>query len=141
MGSIGRGGAGFIRPQLASTLYRRDGTVHRTRRLAVWTLAHRGYSGGGRLDVWVYRTRRAALFAGADLAMQAGLDEDPSARELFAAGRYAAVLAHYEQTHPDGFLLRVLAAFLQHDADADDDDEMDDVEFGNVEDTAPPGES
>ncbi|WP_298800460.1 hypothetical protein [uncultured Pseudonocardia sp.] len=124
MGSRTRA-AGFIRPQLASTLYRADGTVTRTRRLAVWTLAHRGYSGSGRLDVWVYRTQRAALFAGADLAMEAGLDEDPEARAMFAAGRYTAVLARYEHTHPEGFLLRVQAAFLQDD-ELPDNEPLDD---------------
>ncbi len=77
-----------------------------TRDLAVWTLAHRDYSGGGRLDVWVYPTRDAALAAGADLAMQARLDEDPQAAALFVATRNAEVLDRYEQTHPDTPVLR-----------------------------------
>jgi hypothetical protein len=61
----------------------------------VWTLAHRGYSGGGRLDIWVYPTKRAALQAGADLAMASGLEEEPEARRLFADGRFQAVLDRY----------------------------------------------
>lgn len=79
----------------------------------MWTLAHRGYSGGGRLDIWVYRTKAAALYAGADLAMEAGLDEDPKARALFAAGRYEKLMELYEQSHPDTHVLCVQPAFLQ----------------------------
>ena len=105
----------YLRRLVSSQTFRPDGSVTTTRDLAVWTLAHRGYSGGGRLDVWVYPTRDAALLAGADLAMQAGLDEDPSAVELFADGRYPDVLQHYETTHPESHLLRVQAAFLQPD--------------------------
>ncbi|SFO49845.1 hypothetical protein SAMN05216207_107017 [Pseudonocardia ammonioxydans] len=48
-----RAGAGFVRSLEASRLYRPDGSVETERAPAVWTLAHRGYSGGGRLDVWV----------------------------------------------------------------------------------------
>lgn len=54
---------------------------------AVWTLAHLGYSGGGRLDVWVYPTKQGAFQAGADLALEGGLDEDELAVKLYAAGR------------------------------------------------------
>lgn len=50
-----------------------------TRDPAVWTLAHRGYSGCGRLDVWVYATKQEALREGAKLAMACGLDEDERA--------------------------------------------------------------
>lgn len=107
--------ARYVRRIVSSKTFHPDCTVTTTRELAVWTLAHRGYSGGGRLDVWVYPTREAALLAGADLAMQAGLDEDPNAAALFTAGRYAEVLERYEQTHPDTHILRVQAAFLQAD--------------------------
>lgn len=107
--------AAFIRPVVASKRYHPDGTVDTEHRPAVWTLAHRGYSGGGRLDIWVYPTRRAALRAGAELAMQCGLDEDPHAQTLFTAAKWAAVLKRYEQIHPDTHLLRVQAAFLQLD--------------------------
>lgn len=82
---------------------------------AVWTLAHKGYSGSGRLDVWVYPTKVTALRAGAELAMACGLDEDATARALFARGRFQAVLGRYEELHPDTHLLRVQAAFLQLD--------------------------
>jgi hypothetical protein len=51
----------FIKQQVASRLYRRGGQVETTREPAVWTLAHRGYSGSGRLDVWVYATKQEAL--------------------------------------------------------------------------------
>jgi hypothetical protein len=104
----------YIRPVISATVYHPDGTTTRDRRPAVWTLAHRGYSGGGRLDVWVYRTKADALRAGADLALAAGMDEiDPGTRQLHQAGKYQAVLDRYEAAHPDSFLLRVQAAFLQ----------------------------
>ncbi|MDF3313413.1 hypothetical protein P3H15_51880 [Rhodococcus sp. T2V] len=109
--------AGFIKQVLSSTLYRPDGTVETTRDPAVWTLAHRGYSGCGRLDVWAYRTQADALRAGALLAMDCGMDEDPKSRELFEAGRWSAVMERYEDLSPDGHLLRVQAAFLQLDDD------------------------
>ncbi|MDT2007175.1 hypothetical protein FXW78_26355 [Rhodococcus opacus] len=107
--------ADFIKQVVSSTLYRPDGTVETSRAPAVWTLAHRGYSGSGRLDVWAYRTQADALRAGAVLAMECGMDEDPKSRELFAARRWAAVMERYEQQHPEGHLLRVQAAFLQLD--------------------------
>ncbi|MBV8996974.1 MAG: hypothetical protein JO287_25480 [Pseudonocardiales bacterium] len=103
----------FIRQVISSTVYRPDGTRQTTRDPAVWTLAHRGYSGGGRLDVWVYPTKTLALREGAKLAMECGMDEDIQARTLFAAGRFEKVLERYEQTHPDTHLLRVHSAFLQ----------------------------
>jgi len=64
----------YIRRLVSAKTFHPDGSVTTARDLAVWTLVHRGYSGGGRLDVWVYPTRDAALAAGAGLAMQAGLD-------------------------------------------------------------------
>lgn len=66
----------------------------------------------GRLDIWVYPTQKAALQAGADLALACGLDEDPEVRQMYAGRRFQAILDRYEATHPDGFLLRVQAAFL-----------------------------
>ncbi|HEY3689953.1 MAG TPA: hypothetical protein VGL46_06575 [Pseudonocardiaceae bacterium] len=104
----------FIRQLTSSTLYRADGTVETTKDAAVWTLAHRGYSGGGRLDIWVYPSKAAALREGAKLAMACGLDEDTQARTLYAQGRYEKVLERYEQAYPDTHLLRVQPAFLQH---------------------------
>lgn len=49
--------ADYIRMVTSSTLYHPDGTKTVEKQPAVWTLAHRGYSGGGRLDVWVYPTK------------------------------------------------------------------------------------
>lgn len=103
----------FIKQLIASRLYRPDGSVETTRAPAVWTLAHRGYSGGGRLDVWVYATKREALREGARLAMDCGLDEDDQARKAFHAGRYQQILDRYEETSPEAHVLRVRAAFLQ----------------------------
>ncbi len=59
----------YVRRLVSSKTFPPDGSVTTSRDLAVWTLAPRGYSGGRRLDVWVYPTRAAALAAGADLAM------------------------------------------------------------------------
>lgn len=105
----------FVKQVVSSTLDRPDGTVETRRDPAVWTLAHRGYSGAGRLNVWVYRAQADALRAGAVLAMECGMDDDPRCTELFEAGRFAAVLKRYEELRPDGHLLRVQAAFLQLD--------------------------
>ena len=112
--------ADFVKQVISSTLYRPDETVETRRDPAVWTLAHRGYSGSGRLDVWVYRTQADALEAGAVLAMECGMDEDPLCTQLFAAGRWAEVLERYEELSPDGHLLRVQAAFLQPGEDGSD---------------------
>lgn len=104
--------ASFIRQVLSSTLYRSDGTVERTHQPAVWTLAHRGYSGGGRLDVWAYPTKASALKAGAELAMDCGLDNDETARALMESRKYEAVIRRYEEVEPPTHLLRVQPAFL-----------------------------
>jgi hypothetical protein len=76
----------FLRRVVTSVLFRPDGDPEVSYRPGVWTLAHRGYSGAGRLDVWVYPDRDRALAAGAELAMGCGLDEDPEAAELFSRG-------------------------------------------------------
>lgn len=103
-------------------LFRPSGEVVVDRAPGVWTLAHRGYSGSGRLDVWAYPAQHDALAAGALLAMHCGLDEDPHAVALYRQHRHQAVLDHYEQTHPDGFLLRVQPALLiSPDGQLDDD--------------------
>ncbi|SIC07505.1 Uncharacterised protein [Mycobacteroides abscessus subsp. abscessus] len=104
--------AAFIRQVTSSTIYRPDGVTARTQSPAVWTLAHRGYSGGGRLDVWAYPTKEAALKAGAVLAMECGLDSDAAAKVLMASGKFEAVMKRYEETSPDTHLLRVQPAFL-----------------------------
>ncbi|MEC4576263.1 hypothetical protein [Streptomyces virginiae] len=107
------GYAAFIKRQVASRLHRPDGTVETTRTPAVWTLAHRGYSGSGRLDVWVYPTKTEALREGAKLAMACGMDEDEDARRHNQTGRWQKVIGRYEATHPETHLLRVQTAFLQ----------------------------
>jgi hypothetical protein len=105
----------FIRSVTSSTTYHPGGTRTTTKEPAVWTLAHRGYSGSGQLDVWAYPTKASAERAGAELAMACGMDEDEQARTLFANRRFVAVMSRYEATHPDTHLLRVQAAFLQLD--------------------------
>ncbi|MFC1428506.1 hypothetical protein ACEZCY_35630 [Streptacidiphilus sp. N1-12] len=107
--------AQFINSEVSSEIHRHGGAVEITRDPAVWTLAHRGYCGSGRLDVWVYPTQKDALYEGARLAVAAALEEEaPRVSELFEAGRYQEVLDFYEATHPETHLLRVQAAFLQH---------------------------
>lgn len=103
----------FIRLVVSSTTYHPDGTVETTKDPAVWTLAHRGYSGCGRLDIWTYPTRAVALREGAKLVLACGLDEDEHAVALYRASQYAQLLEYYEQTHPETHLLRVQPAFLQ----------------------------
>jgi len=60
----------FIKQLTSTTIYHPDGTTETRKAPAVWTLAHRGFSGSGRLDVWVFRAKGAALYAGAVLAME-----------------------------------------------------------------------
>src|SRR5882757_7129334 len=105
----------FIRRVTSSITLHPDGTRSSTTDPAVWTLAHKGYSGSGRLDIWVYPSKAAALRAGAHAAMEYGLDDDPTARTMYAKGKYEQVMARYEETHPQTHLLRVQAAFLQPD--------------------------
>lgn len=109
----GAGFGAFVCQVVSSKLYRPNGTVETTRSPAVWTLAHRGYSGSGRLDLWVYPTKNAALKAGAVLAMGCGLDEDPTARKYFSRAEYSKVLVRYEQLRPEYHVLRVLPAWIQ----------------------------
>jgi hypothetical protein len=112
----------FIRHLISSKTYHLDGEITVTKDPAVWTLAHRGYSTGGRLDIWVYPTKQAALLEGARLALACGMDEDPKAQSLFAKGQYAKLLELYEQTRPEDHLLRVQPAFLQYsDTESVDD--------------------
>ncbi|MGW0314118.1 hypothetical protein [Streptomyces flavidovirens] len=105
--------ARFIKQLMSSRLFRPDGTVEATQDPAVWTLAHRGYSGSGRLDVREYPSKKAALHEGAKLAVACGMDEDEQATDLFAGGRYDQVPQRCDDTHPETHLLRVHAAFLQ----------------------------
>ena len=102
----------FVRRVVSSVGVDRDGRAVVDRMPGVWTLVHRGRSGGGRLDVWAFPDRATAYAAGAELALESGLDEDPAAVALVEQGHHAEVLAHYEATQPEGFLLRVQPAFL-----------------------------
>lgn len=83
----------------------------------VWTVAHRGYSGGGRLDIWVYLDEQIALLSAAELAMSCGLDEDAIAREHFKKKRYDQVIRRYCETSPPSHVLAVQAAPLMQDPD------------------------
>ncbi|WP_326581596.1 hypothetical protein OIE69_44590 (plasmid) [Actinacidiphila glaucinigra] len=117
-GSKARGGRDAVPPELvhqeiASQTFHPGGRVTTERAPAVWTLAHKGYSGSGRLDVWVYYSEKEALRAGAELAMACGMDEDAAARAYFAAGCYREAMARYEATHGETHLLRVQSAFVQ----------------------------
>jgi hypothetical protein len=106
--------AGYVHSVISSKTHHPDGSVTTTRDPAVWTLVHRGHSGNGRLDVWVYPTKTKALRAGAELALATGLAElDPATPGLYDTGHFQSILDRYEATHPDAHLLRVQAAFLQ----------------------------
>ncbi|MEH6374156.1 hypothetical protein V7793_07420 [Streptomyces sp. KLMMK] len=98
--------------EISAQTFHPDGTTVTELAPAVWTLAHRGYSGPGRLDVWTYPTREAALKAGADLAMACGMDEESKAQALYQGGKYEELLSLYERHHPDTHLLRVQPSFL-----------------------------
>jgi hypothetical protein len=104
----------FIRLLTSATIYRPDGRVETTKELAVWTLAHRGYSGGGRLDVWVYRPKwrpwlpaRCWRWSAVWMRIRGRAPRTPQA----GTGR----CSRYEESSPIEHLLRVQAAFLQDD--------------------------
>lgn len=78
---------------------------------AVWTLAHRGYSGSRRLDLWAYPDEHSALRAAARLGLECGLDEDLAAVKAFEAGDYQSVLDRHRDTAPEW---QVLAVTLCH---------------------------
>lgn len=102
----------------AGDIHRPDGTIEHLVAPAVWTLAHRGFSGGGRLDVWAYPSEHAALQAGAQLALECGIaDSAPDAQVLFDRGQYAAVMVLYEENSPIDHVLRVQAAWLCDEED------------------------
>ncbi|MFJ1756526.1 hypothetical protein [Kitasatospora sp. NPDC088134] len=106
-------GEAFIQEEVRAQTFHPDGAVTTELAPAVWTLAHRGYSGSGRLDIWTYTSRKSALKAGADLAMACGMDENAKARSLYTAGRYEELLSLYESEHPETHLMRVQSSFLQ----------------------------
>lgn len=84
---------------------------------AVWTVAHRGYSGNRRLDVWIYLDNNTALRAAAELAMSCGVDQDSAAAGYFRQGQYTAVITRYLETSPDWHVLAVQEAPLMLDPD------------------------
>lgn len=94
-----------------------EGFTSRTYVPVVWTVAHRGYSGGGRLDVWVYVDEPTAQRAAAELAMSCGLDDDESATREFKKGHYQQVIARYRETSPPSHVLAVQEAPLMQDPD------------------------
>ena len=102
--------ADFVHESLA-------GMFEEVRVPAVWTVAHRGYSGNRRLNVWIYRDENTALRAAAELAMSCGVDEDPVAVAHFRQGHYPAVISRYLQTSPDWHVLAVQEAPLMLDPD------------------------
>ncbi|GAB4590164.1 hypothetical protein [Nocardia sp. IFM 10818] len=106
--------AAFIRYEISSEAYHPDSSVEIETSPAVWTLAHKGYSGSGRLDVWVYPDQDSALRDGAQLALECGLDEDPTNMRLFKHEKYAEILQRYEREHP-GNILRVQSSFFVFD--------------------------
>lgn len=73
----------------------------------IWTVAHRGYSGGRRLDVWGYRSKTAALRAAAQLALDCELDESAEAVDRFAKGQYQWLIDTYNEQGPDWRILAV----------------------------------
>lgn len=83
----------------------------------VWTVAHRGCSGNGRLDVWVFPDERTALRSAAELAMDCGLDQDAIAKEHFDKERYDKVIARYCETSPPSHVLAVQEAPLMQEPD------------------------
>jgi hypothetical protein len=84
----------------------------------VSTVAHRGYSGNRRLDVWAYADEATALRAAAKLAMECGLDQDPDAARHFKRHHYQAVIDRYNQTSPEWHVLQVqVANFIDESGD------------------------
>lgn len=80
----------------------------------LWTLAHRGFSGGGRLDVWLFPTKLDALREGAAMAMEFGLDRDAAARAMLEAEDFQGVLDRFDEWSPESHLLRVQMAYLSN---------------------------
>lgn len=85
---------------------------------AVWTVAHRGYSGSRRLDLWAYSDEQSALRAAARLALDCGLDEDPLAVKAFERREYRSVVDRYRETVPEWQVLSVgLTPFIDRNGD------------------------
>lgn len=73
----------------------------------IWTVAHRGYSGYRRLDVWGYTSKTAALRAAAQLALDCGLDESPEAVERFKKRQYQWLIDRHNERSPEWQILQV----------------------------------
>lgn len=100
----------FIQDLGPENVFTGGGFEQRGRSLVVWVLAHRGYSGSGRLDLWAYPSEEDACREGAKMALE--ICDDPEVPQLFAAGEYREVLARYEQESPVSHMLRVEPAYL-----------------------------
>lgn len=84
----------------------------------IWTMAHRGYSGSRRLDLWAYPDEESALRAAARLGLECGLDEDAAAVDAFERGDYQKVLDRHRDTAPPWQVLAVtLTRFVGEDSE------------------------
>lgn len=105
-----RAGAAFIHNVIVAERYsgRADNRVHEWERgPGIWTVAHRGYSGYRRLDLWAYPDEHSALKAAARLGMECGLDEDEAAAKAYEQQDYRAVLDRHRETAPEWQILTV----------------------------------
>lgn len=84
---------------------------------ALWVVAHRGYSGGRRLDLWAYSDESTALKVAAQLALDCGLDADQQADRSFKLRRYREVIDRYNETSPEWHILAVQEAVLMDGTD------------------------
>lgn len=113
--------APYIQNSVISEMYSptTDAWIHESARgPGVWTVAHRGYSGGGRLDVWVYLDEQTALHAAADLAMSCGLDEEQAAVQRYRRSDYQWIINRYNETSPESHILQVqVANFIDESGD------------------------
>lgn len=113
----GAGFGSFVHQVVSSKLRRPNGVVETTHSPAVWMLAHRACSCSGRLDLWVYPTKSAALKT-----------KTQRPRKYFSRAQYSKVLTRYQQLRPVYHVLRVLPAWIQRPQpdglalDEDDDD-------------------
>ena len=107
----------FVHQSIQSEGFYPEELKARTYVPVVWTVAHRGYSGSGRIDVWVYLDEQTALLGAAELAMSCGLDEDAVATQHFNAKRYSHVIARYCEKSPPDHVLAVQPAPLMKDPD------------------------
>lgn len=114
-------GAAFIHNVIVAERYagRADNRVHEwARGPGIWTMAHRGYSGYRRLDLWAYPDEATALKAAARLGMECGLDEDEAAVEAYARQDYRRVLDRHRETAPEWQILTVELTYFVGDSGA-----------------------